>query len=236
MSEFFTLVNPYTFFWKSSIGKKWLVALTGLVLIGYVIGHLGGNLQVFGGAALINRYAEFLHSIPVGLWAARLVLLACFILHIAATIKLTMENRAATPEKYAVTKRQRSTLAARTMAISGLIVLTFVIYHLLHLTMKWTDARFQTREHGGLLTSETDVYTMLVLGFQNPLVSGFYLLGIFLLCLHLSHGFSSLVQTFGINSKTTMAQISWGGRALAWIIFVGYASIPVAVLTGYLKL
>ncbi len=233
-------MNPITFFWKSSIGKKWLVALTGLVLIGYVLGHLVGNLQVFAGPAQINAYAEFLHSKPFLLWVVRWFLIACFVVHIAATIKLTLENNAAKQINYEYRKLRPSTIASRTMAISGLVVLCFVIYHLLHLTLRATDGRFRPLGHGGLLHGEYDVYTMIVLGFQphglGVFVALFYLLGVGLLCLHLSHGFSSVVQTFGLTTKRTHHPLVIGGRILSGVIFLGYASIPFGVWFGVLSL
>ncbi len=240
LPRFFDCVNPFTFFWKSSIGKKWLVALTGAVLVGYVLGHLAGNLQVFVGPAQINAYAKFLHSMPKVLWVVRLFLIICFVLHIVMTIKLALENRAAKPEQYVYRKHVQATLASRTMVISGLIVFCFVIYHLLHLTARATDSRFRPIEQGGLLNGEYDVYSMLVLGFQphglGLWVALFYLLGVGLLCLHLSHGFSSLLQTVGINSKKAMAPLSLAGQLLALVIFLGYASIPLGVWFGLLKL
>ena len=223
-------------FLKSSIGRKWVVALTGLVLIAYVLGHLIGNLQIFLDPSRINRYAKFLHSLGPALWAIRAFLLACFVAHIATTITLAVENRAARPEKYATAVRVQATAASRTMVLSGLIVLSFVIYHLLHFTARKTDARFKPVAEGGLLRGEYDVHTMVILAFQHPLVAGFYLLGVFLLCLHLSHGFSSVLQTLGLNSSKTFALIETGGRCLAWAIFAGYASIPAAVWLGFLKI
>jgi succinate dehydrogenase / fumarate reductase, cytochrome b subunit len=229
-------VNLFTFFWKSSIGKKWLVALTGLVLVGYVVGHMIGNLQIFGDPKQINGYAEFLHSMPGALWAVRVFLLVCFVLHIVTTIKLVAENRAARPEGYQKKAHVQATWASRLMALSGLTVLAFVIFHILHFTTRTVDPSLRAAEHGGKLTSEFDVHTMVVAGFKSsPLITGFYILGLFLLCLHLSHGFSSLLQTFGLNSKKTMAPISHGGRILAWLIFVGYVSIPLAVWLGWLN-
>ncbi len=233
-------MNPYTFFWKSSIGKKWLVALTGLVLIGYVFGHLAGNLQAFAGPARLNAYAEFLHSMPGLLWVVRLFLLACVFLHIAATVKLAVENRAAKPEAYKRRAYVHATIPARTMLFSGVTVLCFIVFHILHLTLRTTDSRFRVAAEGGRLLNEHDVYTMLVLGFDphgiGLAVSIFYLLGVGLLCVHLAHGFSSLLQTLGINSKKTMTPFTTGGRILAGLIFAGYASIPLGVWFGALTL
>lgn len=229
-------MNAFFAFYKSSIGKKWVVALTGLVLVGYVFGHLAGNLQVFLPPEQINNYAEFLHSHQYLLWAARTFLIVCFVLHIVTTIKLVLENRAARPEKYKMKRSVQAKIATKTMALSGLLVLSFVIFHLLHFTARTTDARFKPIAEGGALHGEYDAHSMIVLGFQSPLVSGFYLLSVFLVCLHLSHGFSSLLQTFGINSKGLEERVKFWGQVIAWLVFVGYASIPVAVLAGYLKL
>jgi succinate dehydrogenase / fumarate reductase, cytochrome b subunit len=224
-------------FYKSSIGKKWIVALTGLVLIAYVIGHLIGNLQIFlPDKSYINQYGELLHASPELLWFVRIFLLGAFFLHIITTIKLAAENRAARPERYARKNPQKTTLAARTMVMSGLIVLCFVIFHILHFTTRTWDPELATLHEtlpgGG---ERHDVYKMVVLGFYDPLATGFYILGLFLLCLHLSHGFSSVVQTFGLTSQKTVRVLAVGGRILAWVIFCGYVSIPVAVLIGYLQ-
>lgn len=220
-------MNLYNFFWKSSIGKKWLVALTGLVLIGYVLGHLAGNMQFFAGPDKINAYGAFLHGQPLLLWTARLSLIACFVLHIAATIKLSIENRAARPERYQLKRHVQSTIVARTMLWSGLTVLAFVIFHLLHFTSHTVDPTFGKWHDAA---GRHDVYRMMVVGFQNPFASGFYAIGVILLSGHLAHGFSSVLQTFGINSKSTMTPITRAARALAVLIAIGYLSIPASVL------
>lgn len=232
-------MNQVINFYKSSIGKKWIVALTGLVLIAYVLGHLAGNLQIFLPPFWINRYAQSLHSLGPILWIIRFFLLGCFALHIITTILLAAQNRAARPEKYKIPVRIQASSASRAMIASGIIVLVFVIYHLLHLTARATDPRFhvQSAEHPmGLLHDEYDVHTMVILAFQNKAVAGFYLLGVFLLCLHLSHGFSSVLQTLGLNSPKLASNLVSGGRFLAWAIFAGYASIPLAVWLHILKI
>ncbi len=222
-------MRPLVNFVNSSIGRKWIVALTGLVLIAYVIGHLAGNLQIFWSPERLNAYAVFLHSMGPILWVIRLFLLAVFVAHIYFTIKLATENRVARAVKYAEQVPQRSTTASRTMVISGIIVLCFVIYHLLHFTVRVTNPSIYQMAHGHL-----DVYNMVVLGFKNPFASIFYLLGIFLLTMHLSHGFSSFLQTLGLTTRSTLDNITVGGRVLAWLIFAGYASIPLAVMFGIL--
>lgn len=218
-------------YYKSSIGKKCIVALTGLVLIGYVIGHLIGNLQIFISPEQINWYGEKLHSMGPLLWVVRAFLLACFVGHIVTTILLAIQNRASRPERYAVKKQIRTTFAARTMVLSGLILLCFVVIHLL---------QFTTRPEGlvksyYLPDGHTDIYTMLVKAFTNPLTAGFYILCMFLLCAHLSHGFSSFLQTLGLNSKKLFHLLETGGKALAVLIFLGYSSVVVAVFLGLLK-
>lgn len=218
-------------FFGSSIGKKWIVAITGLILVSYVIAHMIGNLQIFAGPEKINAYATFLHSMPAMLWAVRALLITAFVLHIVVTIQLTAENRRARGQGYVRRNHVQAKIATRTMALSGLVVLAFVIYHLAHFTVRATDQRFRALPRG-----PDDVYTMVILGFQHPLVSAFYILAILLLTLHLTHGFQSLLQTLGANSGKVRVSIVRAGYLTAWLIFIGYISIPVAVLTSLLKL
>jgi succinate dehydrogenase / fumarate reductase cytochrome b subunit len=224
--------NPIRAFYQSSIGKKFTVALTGVILILFVIGHLIGNLEIYLGQDHTNGYAEFLHATGPLLWIVRVVLLAAVVMHIVATIQLTLENRRAKPKNYAVKVSQASTIASRTMIYSGLLVLCFVIYHLLHFTFEATNPKFRTLTDG---QGRHDVYHMVILGFRQPLISLFYVLALFLLSVHLSHGFASATQTLGINNRKVSGLISNGGRALSWLIFAGFASIPITVLLGILK-
>jgi succinate dehydrogenase / fumarate reductase cytochrome b subunit len=224
--------NPLVAFYQSSIGKKWVVALTGVVLILYVLGHLAGNLQIYLGLNRINNYAEFLHNLGPVLWLIRIILLACFVIHIVATIQLTIQNREAKPQKYAVPGYQASTPASRTMIVSGLIVLCFVIYHLLHFTLEVTNPGFR---HLRDALGRHDVYHMMIIGFRHPLISLVYAIGLFLLCMHLSHGFASVTQTLGINNRKIARVISTGGVTLAWLVFLGYVSIPVTILLGLVR-
>ena len=226
-----THVNLVRAFFSSSIGKKWVVAVTAIVLLGYVLGHLVGNLQIFLGPERINAYAAFLHSMPKILWVVRAFLIAAFVLHIVMTLKLVAENRGARQSSYERRNSVQARIATRTMALSGLIVLAFVLYHLAQFTVRVTDARFHSLPRG-----EFDVYTMVILGFQNLWVSGFYVVAIFLLCLHLSHGLQSMFQTLGINSATLRPILMRGGQLIAWAIFLGYVSIPIAVLANVLKI
>jgi succinate dehydrogenase / fumarate reductase, cytochrome b subunit len=224
--------NPIRAFYQSSIGKKITVAVTGVILILFVIGHLLGNLEMYLGPDHTNWYAEFLRSTGPILWIVRILLLIAVVVHIVATIQLTVENRRAKPQKYAVKGPQASTLASRTMLYSGLLVLCFVIYHLLHFTFQTTNPEFRTLMDA---QGRHDVYHMVILGFRQPLISLFYVLALFLLSVHLSHGFASVTQTLGINNRRVSGLISNGGQVLSWLIFAGYASIPVTILLGVLK-
>jgi len=226
-------------FYQSSIGKKWIVALTGLVLVAYVLGHLAGNLQIFlpDKGEKINAYGAFLHSLGPLLWAVRAFLLACLVIHIVTTIQLAIENRRARPDRYEGVRYKKASWAGRSMVMSGLIVLCFVIFHILHFTTLTIDPRFQTmKETLPNGTERHNVYEMVVTGFQNPAASCFYIVGMILLCMHLSHGFGSLVQTLGLNSTRLAPWLVNGGRVLAVIICLGYIAIPIAVMTGILHL
>jgi succinate dehydrogenase / fumarate reductase cytochrome b subunit len=225
-------VKAITNFYRSSIGKKWIVAISGLVLFGFVVGHMLGNLQIFLGQEQINRYAETLQNLGELLWVIRGFLLLMIGLHIVNTIQLTLENRAARPQKYAVKAHDASTLASRTMAISGLIVLSFIIFHLLHFTAQTIHPEWKTWHDAA---GRHDVYSMVIVGFKNPAASFFYLLGVGLLCLHLRHGIQSMTQTLGGRTRNFAPLLSVASPIIALILFLGYASIPVASLLGFLK-
>jgi len=231
-------MNSFVRCCQSSIGKKWIVALTGLVLVAYVLGHLAGNLQIFlPNKGRINAYGAFLHSLGPLLWAIRAFLLACLVIHIVTTIQLAIENRRARPERYEGARYRKATWAGRSMVMSGLIVLCFVIFHILHFTaMKIRPDFANLKEMMPNGTERHDVYRMVVEGFQQPAASCFYILGMILLCMHLSHGFGSVVQTLGLNSTKLAPWVEHGGRALAVIICLGYIAIPIAVMTGFLHL
>jgi succinate dehydrogenase / fumarate reductase cytochrome b subunit len=229
-------VNPLLRFLSSSIGRKWIVALSGLVLLGFVVGHLIGNLQVFLGPESLNRYGAFLQGTGEILWVVRFGLLAMIVLHIVFTIKLRLENRAARNERYAVTRYRATPAAARWMTLSGLMVLCFIIYHLLHFTVQVPAVNLISPATNFVelhdAKAQHDVFQMMVRGFRVPIVSFFYVLAVGLLALHLNHGIMSMGQTLGLNTGKLRPLWEKGGPAFSWIIFLGYASIPVAVLAG----
>jgi succinate dehydrogenase cytochrome b subunit len=226
-------VNILAAFYHSSVGKKMIVAITGIILILFVIGHLLGNLQIFIGPDWINGYSQHLRDLGPLLWVVRLFLLVAVIIHIWVTIRLAIENRCARPEAYIDRHYVKATFASRHMVMSGLIVLAFIIYHIAHFTVRVTDPRFGLLKHDPL--GHYDVYSMMVYGFQSPLVSGLYVLGLFLLTLHLTHGASSFFQSLGFNDKKLTPRLALGGRIFAWLLFAGYTSIPVAILLGLVK-
>src|SRR5687767_8669599 len=177
-------------FFQSSLGKKYIMGLTGLGLFLFVVGHLLGNLQIFLGPEVINTYGHFLQTTPELIWPARLALLAFVGLHIWAAVALTAQNRAARgvvnySSAYTPTV---ASYASRTMLMSGVIIAAFVIYHILHFTVQVRAINLTGKDFVALtdLKGRHDVYAMMIAGFQQPLVSGFYIVAMGLLCLHLS--------------------------------------------------
>lgn len=213
----------------SSIGKKTVVALTGIALVLFAIGHMLGNFTIYFGPDVINAYALKLHNLGLFLWVIRFGLLAVAVLHIYFTMLLWVENRKARPQKYAVDARMGTTVFARTMRLSGLFLFAFVVFHIAHFTARLVDPAFagmKTTLHGETVH---DVYRMVVVGFSNPLVVVFYVAAMFFLALHLSHGIASLFQTLGFTNKRLRPLFEVGGRLLAWGLFIGYSSIPVSI-------
>jgi succinate dehydrogenase / fumarate reductase cytochrome b subunit len=220
-------------FCHSSVGRKMIVAVTGVVLIVFVIGHLLGNLQIYLGPEWINTYSQHLRDLGPILWMIRAFLLIAVLLHIYFTSLLAIENRSARPEHYRKRNYVKASWASRHMVISGLVVLAFIIFHLLHFTGRKFNPQFPLLKLDPL--NRYDVYSMMVYGFQNVYVSAFYIVGLFLLTLHLTHGSSSFFQSLGFNNERITRKLAIGGRIFAWLLFVGYASIPVAVLLGFIQ-
>lgn len=213
------------------------MAVSGFVLFLFVIGHLAGNLQIFLGPEAINRYGHFLQSNPELIWPARLVLLLLVVLHIWAAAKLSLENKAARPVGYAQYRPVGSSYASRTMLMSGTIIFIFVLYHLLHFTAQVQYINLTGQNFVDFTDPEKrhDIFKMMVVGFNNPWVSIFYLIGMALLCLHLSHGASSMFQSIGWKNRPFTPVLDKLARWVALLIFLGYSSIPLAILLGYGK-
>ena len=223
------MFNSLVSFARSSIGRKWIVALTGLAMVGFLVGHLVGNLQVFLPPEHINKYAAFLKSIGELLWIVRIGLLVAVVLHVVFTLQLAIENRAARPQKYAKRNSVQARISTRTMALSGSYIFCFIIVHLLHFTAQTIHPQYRqwTDEAG-----RSDVYRMMIVGFSDPIMAGFYIVGMLLLCAHLSHGIGSIPQTLGFRTKSAAAMLSSCGRIVALFLAIGFISIPSAVLFG----
>ena len=216
-------------FLRSSLGLKIVMALTGLILFGFVVAHMIGNLQVYLGPEAMDAYAVTLREMGHGtlLWIARAVLLLAVGLHIWSAWRLTMINNAARPIGYREVERRESTYASRTMRWSGVLLLLFVVYHLLHFTFG-ARAVHPHFVHGA-------VYHNFVIGFQNPIVSGVYILAMFALGLHLYHGAWSFMQTLGLSHPRYNHLRHALATLLTVVVVAGNISFPVAVLTGLLK-
>ncbi len=229
-------INRAVRFYEAPIGKKAVMALTGLVLFGYVVAHLLGNLQIYSSnPEQINIYAAMLHNpnLAGALMAARLFLLLCVILHITAATQLTLQNRAARPVSYYKKADVPSSYAARTMIWSGIIVAAFIVFHILQLTTG-SIASLPAADIGGN-PATPDARANVINGFQHPAVAGFYILALVLLCTHLYHGIWSLFQSLGISHPRYTPALKRGSAIIAILLAIGYISIPVAVLTGLLQ-
>ena len=227
--------NPLWTLWNTTVGKKVVMAVTGVVLVGFVIAHMLGNLKIFLGVEAIDSYAVFLRTmgeplVPYGtlLWVARIILLVSVGLHILAAVQLTLLNWAARPQGYATKQSIATSYAARTMRWGGVIIALFIVYHLLHFTaglVGFSPGQFE----------ELKVYDNVVAGFSVWYVSLFYVLAMAALCLHLDHGVWSMFQTLGCNNARISPVLKGLSRVVALVVFAGFISVPVAVLAGWLR-
>jgi succinate dehydrogenase / fumarate reductase cytochrome b subunit len=249
-------------FYKSAVGKKAVMAVSGIILFGFVLVHMLGNLKLYEGPQLLNSYAGFLRSVggpavpPSGLlWVARLVLLVAVFLHMWAAWQLTLLNRQARPADYARRDIVHTTYASRTMRWGGVIILLFVIYHLLDLTFGVVNPGYQDRVQklkddraayaqevaAGQVSAkkpeewEVNVYANMVASFSRWWISLFYIVAQLALGLHLYHGLWSLFQSLGWNHPRFNRWRSGFAHAFAWIITLGNISFPVAVLAHWVK-
>ena len=233
-------MNIVTRLFCSSLGKKFVMAATGLALFGFVIGHLIGNLQIFLGPEAINRYGHFLQTNMEIVWPARIGLLVCVLLHIWSATKLTAENRAARPVGYVQYNPTVASYASRTMMMSGLIVAAFIIYHLLHYTamveaVNLAHKNFAAKPDFVDAEGRHDIFKMMIVGFNQVPVSIFYIVAMGLLSAHLSHGLRAAFQSLGWKKKSYACFLHKAATAISIFIFVGYSSIPIAILAGFGK-
>ena len=217
---------------QSSVGKKMIMALTGLGLAGFVMAHMLGNLQLFEGPHALNSYAAFLRDMPIVLWAVRIGLLSIAVFHIGLALQLGMRNRRARPVEYTVHRYRQASIASRTMAISGMALLVFVGFHLLHLTAGVIDPGFNDRLDA---EGHRDVYSKVVHAFQNPFVVLLYIAGQLGLGLHLNHAIASSIQTMGFEHAGLNRLLKALGPVIGLIVVLGNVAIILAVFLGIVR-
>jgi len=212
-------------FLGSTMGRKVVMAVTGLLLFGFVVAHMLGNLQVYLGPTKLDEYGAALRRLPALLWALRIGLLAAVVGHVWAATTLTLTNWAARPRGYRKTRYQESSYASRTMRWSGVILFLFVVYHLLHFTLGNVHPDFV----------EGGVNHNFVTGLQVPWVSAFYVVAMLCLGLHMYHGVWSLLQTLGLNHpRYNQLRLAFATFITA-VVVIGNISMPVGVLTGLIR-
>ncbi|WP_437597435.1 succinate dehydrogenase cytochrome b subunit [Sorangium sp. So ce590] len=220
-----TRAQRVALFYRDLVGKKFAMALSGVVFFGFVIGHMAGNLQVFLGRQKFNDYAAFLHGTPSLLWGTRLVLLAALIVHVYTGVSLALHSRAARPIRYQVKGQRHPNLAARTMLLSGGVLAAFIVYHLLHLTTGTLHPDFVP----------LDAYDNVVKGFSSAPVAIAYMVSMGLLALHLYHGAWSMFQSMGLSHPRYTPALKKFAAASSILLAVGFSSIPLAVLFGLVR-
>jgi succinate dehydrogenase / fumarate reductase cytochrome b subunit len=213
-------------FWRTSVGKKIVMAATGVIMIAFLIAHVAGNLLVFRGAAPLDAYSAFLKRELVVLWAVRAILLTSVVLHVVAAGQLMLLDRAARPERYSRVEPQSATLASRTMRSGGLVIAAFVVFHLLHLsTGTLRPAPFE----------QAQVYQNVVGGFRVWWVSAIYVVAMIAIGLHLFHGGWSWLRTLGLSRPTAFPMHRPIAAILAIVVWAGFTSIPLAVFFGVVR-
>ncbi len=220
------------FFPKSTVGRKLLMTITGQIMVLFVILHVLGNSTIY--VSWLNAYAAGLHVFPPFLWAIRLLMITAILLHIYHGIVVTLENRASKPQAYTVTNHLSTTFSGRNMIWSGILIFSFLIYHLLQFTFQVTNpaiAAVRNLDAAG----RPDVLSMVVQSFQQTGIVLVYLVSLTALLLHLTHGIQSSFQTWGLNNDKSLAIMVKAGTITAVVLFLGYAAIPVVIVLGILK-
>jgi succinate dehydrogenase / fumarate reductase cytochrome b subunit len=215
---------------SDSIGRKVVMAVTGLLMVLFVIGHLLGNLSIFAGPNGINSYAQHLHELAPLVWGTRIVMGVSVVLHVILALVITTENWAAKPTKYAVKRSLRATFAGKTMIWTGIIIAVFVGYHLLQFTFRVTPGLTLGQD----LEGRFDVFTMVANSFVVPLIAIVYVVAMVALFLHLSHGIQSTFQTIGVANAKLLPRFGRLGNWASVIFLVGFGAIPLTILFGIL--
>ena len=221
--------------YRSTIGKKVIMAVTGIILVAFVVLHMLGNLQVFIGPEKMNRYAAFLQSLGELLWLARLVLIAATALHVLMAWQLSQIKRAARPVDYRKREPQVSTVASRTMRWGGVLILVFVIFHILHFTTGTVFPITSRPDAPYPAFSHTDVYGNVIAAFRSPWVVTFYVVVMLFLLLHLFHGAWSSVRTLGLAKPSPRPLQRQVATVIALVVWLGFTAIPVAVFLGVIR-
>jgi succinate dehydrogenase / fumarate reductase cytochrome b subunit len=218
---------------KNTVGRKLIMAFTGLCMVGFVVVHLIGNTGIFLGPEVFNLYAAKLKSLGPLLWLFRGGLLLVLGVHIFFGVTLTLENWKAKPDNYAVKKRQASTFSSETMIYSGLLILAFILFHLLHFTVGAVNADlFHAVDPAG----RHDVFHMVVANFQMLVLVAIYSAAMGILFFHVRHGVHSLIQTFGLNNDRTLVLFKKAGLGVGAVLALGFVSIPFLIYLGIVKL
>ena len=216
---------------SDSVGRKAVMAISGLMMVLFVVGHLLGNLTIFKGAEGINAYATKLHELAPVVWATRIVMGTAVVLHVFLSIQITLENRAAKPIAYAVKASRRATFASKNMIWSGLLIGSFIMYHLAHFTFRVTPDVAAWGKPG----YEYQVYTMVIAALGEVVTGAVYLLAMFALFLHIWHGVQSAFQTLGLGNPKMLPRYGALAKVLSTVFLIGFGSIPAVILAGVLK-
>ena len=216
----------------STIGRKIIMAMTGQVLVIFIVFHIAGNSSIFFHA--LNAYVVALHKLPVLVWGGRFIVIAAFALHIWYGTVLKLENYSAKPQPYAMTKYRSATFAGRNQIWTGVVIAAFLIYHLLQFTFRVTNPEISADTHQDAL-GRPDVFMMVVGSFEQIGISGVYLASLAALGLHLLHGIQSSFQTWGMTNDRTLPVIEKSGTAASVLLFIWYIAIPVSVVAGMLR-
>ncbi|UFS68608.1 succinate dehydrogenase cytochrome b subunit [Geomonas sp. RF6] len=217
---------------KSTVGRKILMSVSGQLLILFVLVHLMGNSAIFLGPSVINGYAEHLNSLLPLVWSMRVAMLIALLVHVTYGVQLTLENKEAKPKGYAVQRQLRANFASRNMIWTGVLLALFIAYHLLQFTFKVTpEVAALTATIG-----RYDVYAMVVTTLRRGVIAATYIFAMVMLYLHLRHGIPSFLQTMGWNNARTLSPISAMGKAVSALLMLGYMAIPVTILFGVLNI
>lgn len=220
-----TAVGSGSRFYRATIGKKIVMAVTGLILVGFVVVHMAGNLGVLKGAESFNHYAELLRTSMPLLWAARGVLLLAVVLHVRAALQLYALKAAARPVAYAKKASRVATPASRFMIWSGYALAAFIVYHILHFTTGTVHSSY----------IEGNVFHNVTTAFKNPLIAGIYLVSMGFLFMHLQHGLFSFTQSLGLSHPSYSKRAKVVANVIAAVVAAGFAAVPIAVLAAVVR-